>query len=179
MADPRVRYSVAMSIDGFIAPPDGSVDWLTGSSGGSGYFDFIRAIGGIVMGRDTFETELGFGPWGYDELPVMVMTHRPIEDRPGGVLTASGDPSPALAALKAQVKQGDIWLCGGGVVAGAFLDAGLIDQVEVTTIPVALGAGRSLFAGAAGLRRLTLTDSHVSGSVIQSVYVPDRGPVAR
>jgi dihydrofolate reductase len=171
MADPLIRYNVAQSLDGYIAPLDGSVDWLSGSSGGSSYTDFIQTIGGIVMGRAGFETELSFGPWGYGHLPVLVMTKRALGDPPQGVVTAAGDPRPALAALKARVSRGDIWLYGGGLVAGVFLDAGLIDRIEVTTLPVVLGAGRGLFAGAKTTQRLTLVESRADGSTLQSVYV--------
>lgn len=154
---PLVRYYVAVSLDGFIAPLDGSVEWFEqaragdGPSGqpGLGYAEFVEQIGGLILGRDTFETELGFGPWSYDAIPAVVMTHRPIPSPPSNVVAASGDPVTALEALKKRVQRGDIWLLGGGVLAGQLLDAGAIDTIEMSILPISLGSGRTLFGGRA------------------------------
>jgi len=167
-----VRYHVAASLDGFISPLDGSVDWLTGAAGGDGFAKFFETIGGIVMGRNGFETELGFGNWSYSHIPVLVMTHRPIDNQPEGVEIAAGDPAPALLAPRARVERGDIWLFGGGRAAGSFLEAGLIDRIEITTIPVVLGSGRGLFAGTGSLRQLKLLHSGMEGPFVHSVYLP-------
>jgi dihydrofolate reductase len=168
MATPLLRYQVAASLDGFIAPLDGSADWLSGYGAGD-YHRFIATIGGIIMGRRGYETELTMGDWAYDQLPVMVMSRGEIEKLPPGVALGR-DPAGALAALRARVAGGDIWLYGGGTIAGVFLDAGLIDRVEITTVPVVLGAGRSLFAGASHAHTLILRESGALGSAVTSIY---------
>ncbi len=168
MTTPKLRYQVAASLDGFVAPLDGSADWLSGYGAGE-YDRFIATIGGIIMGRRGFETELTMGDWAYGHLPVVVMSRGEIEKLPPGVALGR-DPAGALAALRARVAGGDIWLYGGGTIAGAFLDAGLIDRVEVTTVPVVLGAGRSLFAGASHAHKLGLLESRTSGSTVTSAY---------
>lgn len=147
---PLVRYQVAVSIDGFIGPEDGSVDWLEGSAGGSEFLEFLKTVGGIVMGRASFELSLSFGPWDWNQ-PTIVMTSRPFSDPlPHGVEAFNGDPSAALEQLRPKMSGGDIWLFGGGVTAGQFLDAGLIDRLELAVIPVALGRGMPLFGNSKG-----------------------------
>ncbi len=173
MARPLVRYQVAVSLDGFIASQDGSVDWLADFPPGPSFPEFLDSIGGLMMGRDSFETELTFGPWGHAPKPALVMTNRPITDPPEGVESAAGDPAPALARLRERVAQGDIWLFGGGVLAGRMLDAGLIDRVELATVPVAVGQGRTLFGGATAARRMRLTATRTEGPLLWSVYVPN------
>ncbi|HWA31700.1 MAG TPA: dihydrofolate reductase family protein [Rhizomicrobium sp.] len=147
---PLVRYQVAVSIDGFIGPEDGSVGWLEGTAGGDEFFAFLKTIGGIVMGRASFELSLSFGPWDWTQ-PSIVMTSRPFADPlPAGVEAFNGDPAAALERLRPKMKGGDIWLFGGGVTAGQFLDAGLIDRLELAVIPVALGKGMPLFGNVKG-----------------------------
>ena len=98
-----------MSLDGFIAPLDGSVDWLSDLADGSGFTAFLATIGGIIMGRRGFDTER---TWAYDSIPVTVMTTQTIDAKPSSVETAKGDPATALAPLRARVRFGDIWLFG-------------------------------------------------------------------
>jgi dihydrofolate reductase len=166
-----VRYHVGVSLDGFIAPLDGSVKWLEPFGSGADFFRFLKGIGGIVMGRAAFETELGYGEWGYVAIPTTVMSSRPIEEPPANLETGRGDPKAALAKLRSRVREGDIWLFGGGVTAGQFLAAGLIDQLEIRTIPVALSHGRPLFAGSTGPVGFGLIETRADeNGVVHSVY---------
>ena len=170
MAIPLVRYHVAISIDGFIASEDGSFEWLMEFPPGPSFGDFLDGIGGLMMGRESFETERRMGPWSYADRAVLVMTNRPIADMPPGVEMAAGDPASALERLRTRVARGDIWLYGGGVLAGQLLQAGLIDRVELATVPVAIGKGRPLFAGAAAAQRLRLVETRTEGPLLWSVY---------
>lgn len=170
MAAPLVRYQVAVSLDGFIASEDGSVDWLMDFPPGPSFPDFLASIGGLMMGRDSFETDLKFGPWSHGDKATLVMTNRPIANPPPRVESAAGDLVPALAKLRARVTQGDIWLYGGGVLAGQMLGAGLIDRVELATVPVVVGKGRPLFAKATSVRRLHLVETRTEGPLLWSVY---------
>lgn len=148
-----VRYHLAVSLDGFIAPTDGSHTWLNPYASLSGSFmtKWVKQIGGLITGRATYDTAIGFGGWMFGDMPTVLMTTRPPEDLPKAVEVSSGDPAPALAALRKRMSdkglESDIWLFGGGVTAGRFLAAGLIDLIELAVIPVVLGQGKTLFSG--------------------------------
>jgi dihydrofolate reductase len=145
---PLVRYQVAVSIDGFIAPEDGGIEWLESHAGGDGFEAFLKTIGGIVMGRASFEQNLSFGAWNWEQ-PTVVMSSRPFaEPLPRGVEACAGEPAGALDLLHARMTGGDIWLFGGGKTASRFLAEDLIDRLELAVIPVVLGAGVPLFDGA-------------------------------
>ncbi|MDX2191823.1 MAG: dihydrofolate reductase family protein [Gemmatimonadales bacterium] len=151
-ARPRVSVFIATSLDGFIARPDGALDWLPAPGGDGpaddhGYAAFMAGIDVVLMGRATFETVLGFGlpEWPY-RVPVVVLATRPpavpaaLADR---VRHDGGDPGAVLARL---AERG---LChaylDGGVTIQRFLAAGCVDTLILTRVPVLLGAGRPLF----------------------------------
>jgi dihydrofolate reductase len=186
MRKPLVRYYVAVSVDGFIAPPDGSVGWFDQARGGhgpageadGGYEAFVRGIGGIILGRETFDTEMSFGPWSYEAIPAVVMTNHPLTVSPKSVQTARGDPSQPLEALKAVVRHGDIWLLGGGVLAGQFLKAGRLDRVEITVLPIYLGRGRTRFGREAHRCVFDRVETRTNGGSTTIVLTP-RGFVSQ
>lgn len=155
-----VRYQVAVSIDGFIAPKDGSADWL--DPYGKVAMEFIgpwmKQIGGILVGRATYDQATGMGGWLSKDKPVLVMTSRPLPQKHPVSIVAASDPAEGLKSLQARMPAGDIWLFGGGVTAGLLLKRNLIDLVEIAVVPVALGEGRPLFSGVA----LQQTFEHVS-----------------
>jgi dihydrofolate reductase len=164
-----VRYHVAVSFDGFIAPKDGSADWL--NPYGKVAMDFMaswmKQIGGVISGRATYDQAIGMGgAWG--KTPAVVMTSRPLARASKTVITAN-DEAEGLAQLKARMAiesrtGGDIWLFGGGVTAGRFLKAGLIDLVELAVVPVMLGEGRPLFASGPAQITFEHTGSQSLGS---------------
>ncbi len=147
-----VRYHVAVSLDGFIAPPDGSAAWLEpyGKVAMGFIGPWMQQIGGIVVGRATYDQAIGMGGWMWGKTPALVMTSRPVSKGPQTIDTHSGDPATGLARLRKRMTEQDldtdIWLFGGGVTAGLFLKHNLIDLVELAVVPVALGKGRPLFA---------------------------------
>lgn len=147
-----VRYHVAVSLDGFIAPPDGSAAWLEpyGKVAMGFIGPWMQQIGGIVVGRATYDQAIGMGGWMWGKTPALVMTSRPVTQGPQTIDTHSGDPATGLARLRQRMTEQDldtdIWLFGGGVTAGLFLKHNLIDLVELAVVPVALGKGRPLFA---------------------------------
>jgi dihydrofolate reductase len=159
-----VRYHVAISIDGFIAPKDGGVDWL--SPYGKVAMGFIgpwmKQIGGIIVGRTTYDQSTGLGGWMWKDTPALVMTSRPLPKKHPAAVEAASDPAEGLTSLRARMPQGDIWLFGGGVTAGSFLKENLIDLIELAVVPVVLGEGRPLFSGAA----LQQTFEHASAQPI-------------
>jgi dihydrofolate reductase len=163
----RVRYSVAMSLDGYIAGPQGESDWIVMDPG----LDFnalFEAFDTVLLGRITYETTRQAG--GGEAMPgmqsyVFSRTLRP-EDCPGVIL--SDDPKGIISNLKS--KEGkDIWLFGGGSLFRSFLELGLVDSVEVAIMPVLLGGGVSLLPPPANLAKLKLTNHQVyekTGTVI-------------
>jgi dihydrofolate reductase len=152
----RVRIMVAQSLDGFVATPDGGVAWLDAFSAQDvGFSDFMAGVGAVVMGRATYEQAASFdGPWPYAGKRVVVLTSRPLETR-HPVDVRAGDVREVAADLRATTA-GDVWLCGGPRVFRRFLDAGLVDTLEVAVIPVLLGAGVPLVEPAASLLPLRL-----------------------
>jgi dihydrofolate reductase len=163
-----VRYHVAVSIDGFIAPPDGGADWLEpyGKVAMGFIGPWMKQIGGIIVGRATYDQSIGMGGWMYGKTPALVMTSRPIAKGPQTVHAHNGDPAEGLAALRARMSaqdlDTDIWLFGGGVTAGMFLRHNLIDLIELAVVPVVLGKGRPLFADV----ETQLTFEHASSQPI-------------
>ena len=146
----RLRYNVAMSLDGFIAGPDGEYDWIAFEPA----YDFAalyRQFDTLLMGRRTYEVmqQRGLAPAAMGMKAVVVSTKLAPDAHPGVSIIDCG-VHEAVAALKAQPGK-DIWLGGGAMLFRSLLDAGLVDTVEVAVIPVLLGSGVSLLP--AGERR--------------------------
>ena len=164
----RVRYSVAMSLDGYIAGPQGESDWIVMDPD----LDFnalFTAFDTVLLGRITYEATRQPGSEG-PAMPgmqtyVFSRTVHP-EDCPGVIL--SDDPKATVMDLKS--KEGkDIWLFGGGSLFRSLLELGLVDSVEVAIMPVLLGGGVSLLPPPAKLAKLKLTNHQVyekTGTVI-------------
>lgn len=167
---------MARSLDGFIARPDGGLDWLEHDSGGEdyGYHAFIASVDVLVMGRRSFEVVSSFPEWPYGSLPVVVCSRTlGAGDLPAGltdrVTVAAGPPAEILAGL-AGAKHVYV---DGGQLAQAFLRAGLVDRLTVTTIPILIGAGVPFFGPLDGDLRLTHVETQAwSSGVVQSTYAP-------
>lgn len=136
----RLRYQVAMSLDGFIARPDGSYDWLVSDPSidfGALYKEFDAA----VMGRKTYEVGLAAGADGSIPGAEVVVFSRTLPSSTSkGVRVTNEDPRKVVAELKKQ-KGRDIWLFGGGELFRYLLDGGLVDTVELAVMPVMIGEG--------------------------------------
>lgn len=165
----RLRYQVAVSLDGFIARTDGSADWIVMDPA----IDFqamFRQFDAAVMGRKTYDAVVALGA---DWLPAnaVVFSRNPAAARPGVRMTAD-DPVTVVRELKAEAGQ-DIWLYGGGELFRTLAAAGLVDTVELAVIPVLLGDGIRLAPGIE--LALTLTAHRVlpgSGIVALAYAVP-------
>jgi len=145
----RTVYYVGSSLDGFIAGPGDSLDWLVSrdvdAEGPMGFTGFLAGIGAMAMGATTYrwirEQEPGWLP----ERPTWVFTHRELEPLPGADLrAAAGDPAQVHAELVTAAAGRDVWLVGGGDLAGQFADRGLLDELVVAIAPVTLGGGAPL-----------------------------------
>jgi len=114
-------------------------------------------IGGILMGRACLDLELAMNGAVYPDRRVAVMTHRPVDNLPANARCFAGDLAEPLAWLRE--REGDVWLYGGGQLAGQALAAGVIDEIHTAVVPVSLGAGIALFGGAPSVPRSWAFDS--------------------
>lgn len=143
------HFYTASSLDGFIATPDHSLDWLFAQDidleEPMAYPRFIERIGALILGASTYEWLLSNQQdWAY-EIPAWVLTHRELPVPEGAdVRFARGEVRQVHAEAAAVSGDRDIWVMGGGDIAGQFADAGLLDEVWVQFAPVTLGSGRPL-----------------------------------
>lgn len=173
MLAPLIRLYIAVSVDGYIAPPDGSSAWLADYDANQyGYADFIAGIATVVMGRASYEEALGLGDWPWPGRRCVVLTSRRIAPPPGADVEARAGDVVELASELKQASGGDVWLLGGAKAARPFLAAGLVDRLELFVIPVLLGDGIRLFEPGLPQRglRLEKAQSHQKG-VVELAYV--------
>lgn len=143
--------NIAMSIDGYIAGPNGELDWLNRANSNlpegedCGFAEFFNSIDCLVMGKNTYEKVLSFGQWPYKEKPVVVLSHSEIEipTHLQNVTWLNEKPSQIYNTLS---KKGyrKLYIDGGNTFQ-QFLSTGLINKITITFIPVILGQGISLF----------------------------------
>ena len=171
----KASVFIATSLDGFIARANGELDWLPAGGGEEhGYEAFIATVDALVIGRKTYETVLSFDTWPYGVKPVYVLSTGALAPAPPGaaVERLSGAPAEIVAQLSAR-GIGHVYVDGGITIQG-FLQAGLIQRLIITRIPVLLGAGIPLFGPLArdiNLRHVG-TRQYASG-LVQSEYVVD------
>jgi dihydrofolate reductase len=147
----KATVYIATSLDGFIARANGDLDWLMGEGGGEpsedyGYQAFMDTVDVIVMGRGTFEKVLTFDSWPYGGKQVVVLSSSLAEIPPqlsADVELRDAAPEALIAGLSAR-GAAHLYVDGGKTIQ-RFLDAGLIDELIVTRIPILIGDGIPLF----------------------------------
>ncbi len=178
MPPPKVICGLGISLDGYIAAPDGSVDFLNElPKADYGFNEFMKPIRAMVMGRTTFDHALRMGGsfGGSQKVRSIVMTSRPIDNPPKGLEVWPGDPASLVTKLRPELD-GDIWHMGGGKLIRSFLEAGLIDEFELGVAPVILGAGIPLFPPGCPKVSLELVhQSKFSNGVVGLKYHVKRG----
>lgn len=165
----RLRYSVAMSLDGYIAGPEGQFDWII-MDPAIDFGELFASFDTVVMGRRTFEALAEQGQAGGMGMATHVAsrTLRP-GDHPG-VTVVGEDFAGHVAALK-EGEGKDIWLFGGGELFGSLLDAGLVDAVEVAIIPHLVGGGIPFLPRANEGHRLRLASCEsLESGIVMTAY---------
>ncbi|MHB0971610.1 MAG: dihydrofolate reductase family protein [Thermoanaerobaculia bacterium] len=171
----KTQYYTATSLDGFIADAHNSLEWLFqfDDPGNASYPDFIREVGALAMGSTTYEWLLNHEifpegkepkPWFYEQ-PAWVFTSRKLREIPSAdIRFVSGDVEPVHRDMVAAAGGKNIWIVGGGELAGKFHDRGLLDELIVTIASVTLGAGAPLLPRRISHPPLRLTSVKQIGS---------------
>ncbi len=179
-------YYTATSIDGFIADEHNSLDWLFEVPVGNEqpqedrFAAFFRDVGAMASGSTTYEwivdqERLLEHPekWRefYGDTPCWVFTHRELPAIPGAdVRFVQGDVAPVHQAMANAARGKNVWLVGGGDLVGQFADRGLLDEVQLSTAPVTLGAGAPLLPRRLLASQLTLVGAERRGQFIHATY---------
>ena len=162
---------IATSLDGFIARPDGDIDWLVrrgAEAGETGYEAFIDGIDALVMGRGTYEKALTFDSWPYPGRTVFLLSSRAEAGSDARVRVVRDVPEAVAAITACGARR--VYVDGGRVVQ-SFLAAGLVQELTITTVPVLLGQGLRLFGHLDADVDLRLRASTVLGAgFVQSTY---------
>ena len=177
-----VQYFTACTLDGYIADENNSLGWLfeVPHDADDGYWDaWFPGIGALVMGATSYEWMIEHdqmiknpGKWHeyYGDRPGWVFTHRDLPRIPGmRISLVSGDVRPAYEQIAAQLPGGNIWLVGGGDLAGQFYDAGLLDQIVLGMTPVTLGKGAPLLPRRITSEHLSFREAELIGQRVRIV----------
>ena len=145
----NVIVHIATSADGYIARPDGDLEWLTSRPAPAGFYGlnpFMRSIDTKLLGRKTYEVSLRMGAkFDSGARTIVFSRHAPPADAPSSVEFVSGAIGPFVSRLREQPGK-DIWLMGGGDLIASFLDAQAIDEFVISVAPVFIGDGIPLIA---------------------------------
>lgn len=181
----RTVYYTATTLDGFLADEHDSLDWLLSQpideEGPFNYAEFIAGVGAIAMGATTYQWVLEHSvdqgeAWGYEQ-PTWVFTHRDLRVVADNVTLTSDPVAEVHAAMRAAAGDRDVWVVGGGDLAGQLADARLLDEVVVSIAPVVLGAGRPLLPRRYDLELLELERNRAFACARYRVVGP-RSPVS-
>lgn len=184
----KTQYYTATSLDGFIATPDDSLEWLfpLGDIADTSYPEFIRDVGALAMGSATYEWMLRHlvgsearrpGPWPYSQ-PAWVFTSRSLPTVPGAEIRfARGDVRPVHEEMVRAANGKNVWIVGGGELVGQFHDEGLLDEIIAQIGSVTLGAGKPLLPRSITSPPLRLLSAQAFGTGFAELRyeVPKRG----
>lgn len=161
----RTVYFTAATLDGFLADEHDGLDWLLTQDhdprGPGGHEEFIAGVGALVMGRSTYDWVRAHlaatgEPWPY-VAPTWVLTHRPAEPVEGAdIRVAAGNVREVHRQMAAAAGDRDIWVVGGGALAGDLVAEGLLDEIRISIAPVTLGTGKPLLPRPVDLRLTTV-----------------------
>jgi len=178
----KTQYYTAASLDGFIADPDNSLDWLFEVDEGTDnpFGAFFSNVGAFAMGATTYEWVLKNdnlleepANWHdmYGDVPCWVFTHRELALVPdANIFMVSGDVRRVHEAMLVAAQGKNVWLVGGGDLVGEFADQGLLDEIILGLAPVTLGAGAPLLPRRLPARQLALTGVNQVGQFAYLTY---------
>lgn len=174
MPNRKIIVNAGTSADGFIARPDGDIDWLTSRPKPAGFYDmgkFTASIDTKILGRKTYEKSLTLGArFDGATKTYVVSTHPPASALPGVEFVS--EPIASFARRLRAARGRNIWLMGGGGAIASFLDAGAIDELIISVVPVLIGEGIPLIAPRHRHLPLTLLSSReFDDGVVQLHYV--------
>jgi len=168
-----VSVFIGTSVDGFIARPNGDLDFLPPGGGEPhGYDEFMATVDALVIGRKTFETVLAFAAWPYGQKRVVVLSSRPVDFSTvrGGIVEQMAGP-PAEIVSKLAASGAHHLYVDGGITIQQFLRAGLIERIIITRVPVLIGQGISLFGTLPrDIRLLHVATKHYPSGLVQTEY---------
>jgi len=171
----RLRYNCAVSLDGFIADPDGGYGWIVEDTS-IDFATLFAEFDTFVMGRKTYEVMLAQGEANPLRGKRVVVASRSLDATAHpGVTIVRDDIAGQVAALKAEASARDIWLFGGAELAGQLFEAGLADRLEVAVMPVALTRGIPLLPPGSQ-QRLALVSARSLASGIQMLVYDVQHP---
>lgn len=168
----KTHVFCGVSLDGFIAGPEDELDWLTGDSEADvpdTFAPFYARIGAVLMGRRTYDIVSGFDKWFYGNTPMLIATSRPLTPARPSVRAVSGSIETMVEQAKHIAAERDVYVDGGALIRSA-LDAGLIDEITVTVVPIIIGKGIPLFAGAGRHHKLELLSERSLGAAVELRY---------
>lgn len=148
----KTSVYIATSLDGFIARENGDLDWLTGNHEGEsgsedyGFEEFMDSVDVVIMGRNTYEVVLSFGQWPYGNKRVVVLSSKlaQVSDNLPKTVEVKSGSLPELVQDLRQSGARHLYIDGGKTIQG-FLNAGLVQEIIITRIPVLIGQGIPLF----------------------------------
>ena len=137
---------VGTSLDGFMARANGALDFLPPGGGEPhGYDEFMATVDALVIGRNTYDVVLAFPEWPYGDKPVFVLSTHALAPAPPGAVVEHVSGAPAAVAAQLDARGFQHLYIDGGITIQQFLDAGLIQRIVVTRVPVLIGRGIPLF----------------------------------
>ncbi len=170
----KIIYYVAASLDGFISDELGSVEWLNPFNNVGydyGYSDFYGKIGFIITGSKTYEQAKNFpGGWAFPNTETYVFSSRDLNTNGQNDIHLWKNGINELSRILRE-KEKDTWLIGGANLAGQFANAGLLDELILSVMPVMLGDGKPLFGGVKKQIPMKLEkNEHFQNGVVQLTY---------
>ncbi|MBE9913544.1 dihydrofolate reductase [Paenibacillus donghaensis] len=176
--DNKVVLYIAMSLDGYIALPDGSVDWLfdvKGDGGDNGYADFYATVGTLIMGRGTYDEVLKLSDeFPYAGKPCYVTTRTPSQYEKSPHVTFTDEKLTELVPRLKQQSSGNVWLVGGGQLVQDFMQEGLMEEAVIAVIPKVLGQGIPLFPAGTAPSSFELKRMEQRGDIAMLTYKVQR-----
>jgi len=172
----KIILNLAISLDGYIADPDGGFNWIVGDGDKNTdsekqfhFSDFLKEIDTIVMGRKAYDDTPAESLDSYGDKTIYVATSEPLETKSKNLKSISGDVAGQI--LKAKRQEGkDIWIYGGGELADQFIKADIIDEYIIGIIPIILGKGIPLFLTDNPTIKLHLTEHTSQEGIVVMKY---------